>query len=503
MVDEDLGREFDQGAVRGKRLGTNYAYNTVLVLFNVLVPFLTFPYVARVLGPIGVGKVNFALSFASLFVLLGALGIPSYGMREVARARDRRVDLDRVYSELMSLGLLATVSALAAYFALVAAVPRLREQSLLLAVVGAQVMLSAFSLNWLYRGIEELRFITIRSLLFKAGSVVALFLFVKSPQDYLIYAVISVVASSGSGIVNVLGARRYVRFHLRCLDLRRHVKPVVLLFGLSVAVNAYTRQDSVLLGLLADDASVGYYSAAVKLTRLVLVAVTSLSPVLVPRVSNLLKTGRLLEARKLTRISLDFVYMLALPAIAGIELLAGPLVHVLSGTGFYPAITAMRIVAPVLLLIGLSNVIGSQILFPLGHERKLVFPPVVAAAVSLVANLLLVPKLAHTGAAIAAVAAELSALICYVVLLRSYFPEKLWSPAVWRYLVGSTAVVVTGTVLMRLLRSPTLVTIVVPVVGLGVYAAVLALLRDPAFRLVAERALQAMRVKGRRRRRGV
>ncbi|MDE6285336.1 MAG: oligosaccharide flippase family protein, partial [Bacilli bacterium] len=192
-----------------KSLAKNSVFYLIYNVLNVLFPFITGVYVARVLLPDVIGQVAYAQNIASYFVILAFLGIPTYGLREVARARNNKEELNKVYSELVIINLISTFAFLSVYIALILSVPEFRSNKFLYLITGSAIALNALNNSWLYEGLEEFTYISLRNVAFKVFSFVLLVLFVKSSDDYLIYAAITVIGTAGNYILNVLHARRF------------------------------------------------------------------------------------------------------------------------------------------------------------------------------------------------------------------------------------------------------------------------------------------------------
>lgn len=398
----------------------NYLYNTAFTIAGFLFPLITFPYVARVLGPVYIGKVAFAESIVAYFSLLASLGIPLYGIREVAKVRDDKTALNRVFSELFIINLLAMGISALLFLSLFFLIDKIRAEEVLFLVLGINIILGAFSIEWLYKGLENYQYITLRSLFFKLISLGLLFLLVRSQGDYVWFAGISVLALSGANILNMINSRKYVKLILKDIQLKKHIKPILVLFSTSIAISIYINLDKVMLGFLAGDASVGLYTAAVKINRILLTVVISLGAVLLPRMSYYVEKKKMDEFTDLADKSIRFIYMLAFPFMIGLFLLANPVIQLFSGPQFVDSIITLRILVPIILLIGISNFIGIQILLPRGGEKKLLYSTLTGAGVNFTLNLFLIPIYKHNGAAAATVIAELCVTLTQFLFIKEY-----------------------------------------------------------------------------------
>jgi len=396
--------------------------NMIKVAAGMLFPLITFPYTSRVLGPEGTGKVNFATSFVAYFTLLASVGIPLYGIREVAKVRDDKVALSGLVQELLALHGITTVISFVAFLVTISLNQKVHAESLLFLIVSASIPLSMLTMDWLYQGLEDYVYITVRSLAFTALSVVALFLFVHHEGDYWINAVISVVASLGSSVLNFWNARKIV-FAPReqPLDLKRHLKPLSVVYALNFIISIYVNLDTVMLGFLATAKSVGYYASSMKLTKMLLSLVTSFGAVLLPRLSWYLANDKRDEFDRMLRKSLGVVLLLCLPITAALMLMNREILLVFAGARYLPAASCVQITAPVILFIALTNIFGIQVLYPLGREKDVVLSVAFGAVVSAVLNAILIPRWAHFGAAWATFWAECAVLVVQLVLVRRHY----------------------------------------------------------------------------------
>ena len=415
----------------------NYIYNSLLVGLRMLFPLITYPYVLRVLGPENVGKVNLAISFAMYFSIFAGLGVPQYGTRECARARDDSEELSRVFSELFWINIMAMAVTLAAYFSCFFLVEKMQQEALLYLIVGGIVVMNPFSVEWLYAGLEDYRYISLRSIVFKVVSVAALFLLVLKPEHYLIYAGITVFATVGSHLVNMIHSRAYVRLRIRGLSFKKHMKPVLALFFAAFVASIYTRFDLVLLGFLSGDKNVAFYNVDKKLALLATSIVISLSTVLVPRLAYYFKKGMHEDFRRLAEKSINFIYFLGFPIVTGVIILAPEILHVFGGADFVEGALSLRFIAPVIILESMNAFLSLQILLPTGREGRITIASAAAAAVNLGLNVLFIPLYQHNGITAVLVMTHLMLFVFQYLMARGLIRFSLFKRESLHYLTGS------------------------------------------------------------------
>lgn len=402
-----------------KSLKINFIMNVMLTMSSLIFQLITFPYASRILSPAGIGKVSFAVSLISYFSMFAQLGIPTYGIRACARVRDNQEELARTVQELLIINLITCGISYLLLFAVLAAVPRFAAERQLYLIVSMTIFFQGIGMEWLYKSLEEYTYITIRSVLFKAAALIAMFLFVRRESDYVLYGGISILASSASNILNFFHARRYLRLKpAGGYCFRRHLKAVVIFFAMSCATVIYTNLDTVMLGFMKTDQDVGYYDAAIKIKTILVSIVTSLGTVLLPRCSYYVENGRMDAFMQVSRRALNFVILLAAPLSLYFILFAKVGIYFLSGEAYAGSILPMQLIMPTVLLIGITNILGIQILIPIGKEKIVLYSEIAGAVTDLGVNAVLIPRFASAGAAIGTTAAEMVVLMVQMLAMK-------------------------------------------------------------------------------------
>lgn len=410
--------------VRQKSVKLNIIMNFILTMSNFIFPLITFPYVSRVLLPIGTGKVAFATSIVSYFSMIGMLGIPTYGIRACAKVRDNRDELSKTVQEIMIINFIAMSISLLLYVLAIFLVPRMAEDKTLFVINIATLVFNLIGCEWLYKAMEQYTYITIRSIILKLVSLILMFLMVHQKSDYVIYGGITILAGVGSNLFNFINLRKYLNMTwFPNMNLRQHIKPIFSFFIMTIATTVYTNLDSVMLGFLKGDEAVGYYNAAVKIKTILVSLVTSMGAVLLPRLSFYIKEGREKEFKQLTIRSLQFVCFLSVPLWVFFTLYAKEGVYFLSGEAYAGSIVPMQIIMPTLFFIGISNLLGIQILVPMDREKDVLNSVLLGAVVNLMINIITIPSFGATGAALGTLIAELFVTIYQVYVLRNFLKE--------------------------------------------------------------------------------
>lgn len=428
----------------------NFIMNFILSASSVLFPLITFPYISRVILPAGTGKVAFATSTAAYFTMAAMLGIPTYGVRVVAQNKKDPVALALRIRELLSLNLFMSLFAYAAFGICLILVPQMAAEKPLMLIASASIFLNVIGVTWLFQGLEDYSYITWISLIFKGIAVVMMLLFIHSEKDYLWYGVMTVLSSYGSGLVNIFKARKYMEpARGMKLNFRMHLRPVMIFFGMTVATTVYTNLDTVMLGLMKSDFDVGIYNAAIKIKTLLVMLVTSLGTVMLPRLSEYAEENRTGEFRHLISKAISFVLLFSVPVSLFCMIFADQIILLLSGREFLPAAIPMIVLMPTLILIGLSNITGIQILVPTGREKQVMISVTAGALIDLAVNLLLIPEYGSTGAAIGTLLAETAVTLWQAWLLRDLLRQIL--PHVeWKCIAGGLAAACAAALILQI-----------------------------------------------------
>jgi len=420
-----------------KSIKLNFIMNALLTMSSFIFPLITFPYVSRVLLPTGTGKVSFATSLISYFTMFSQLGIPTYGIRACARVRDNKNELTRTAHELLIINLImAFISYVVLAFALLF-VSRLHEDRLLYLIVSLSILLNAIGMEWLYKALEQYTYITTRSIIFKFIALIGMFALIHSPDDYIFYGFLSIFAASASNVFNFIYAHKFIGIKVvGKYDFKRHLKPIAVFFAMACATTIYTHLDTVMLGFMTSDEDVGYYNAAVKIKHILVSVVTSLGTVLLPRASYYIEHNKIEEFKRISQKALNFVFIVATPMMLYFILFAKQGILFLSGSNYEGSIVPMQIIMPTLLLIGITNILGLQILVPLGKEKVVLYSEIAGAVVDLILNVILIPKFTSAGAAIGTLAAELAVFVVQYVALKNQMGEAFKKIHYHRILLG-------------------------------------------------------------------
>lgn len=457
----------------GQSITKNYIYNLLELFTGFAFPLVTFPYASRVILADGIGQVNFYNSIISYIVLATGLGIPMYAIKEVARVRDNMAERTKTVCEILSLNIILSILGYIIVFVLSHTVPELNDNLPLFFLLSLSIILNTIGCTWFYKGIEEFRYITIRGLIVKFISLPVLFLLVKTKDDVFYYGCFLIIATLGNNIINFVTLKKHVDLNIISIkELKpfRHVKPALSVFAFYLITSFYLHLDTIMLGFLSGNASVGFYTAATKVSHMVNQLITSIGTVMLPRLSNLVATNNFDEFKRLATRSYELISFCCYPIFIGLIIMAPIFIRLLSGTSYEPAITTLQIISPILIALPLSNLIGIQILFPYGKIKYVNMSCCIGAVVNLILNLLLIPLYAQDGAAIATVIAEVSVTLSQYIIARKYIPFRLFTFTNFKYIIYSLIMAAICYYMMLVPMSDMFKLVIVPFIGAIVYA---------------------------------
>lgn len=462
------------------------AKNSVFyLLYNVLriaFPFLTGIYVSRVLLPESIGTVAAAQNLTQYFVIFAFLGIPTYGLREISKVRNNPEEKNKVYSELFLINLISTILFTCVYLVIVFSINSYRENLYLYLVTGISIALNAFNISWLYEGLEEFKFMSIRNLVFKAVSFCFLIVFVKTEQDVLLYALVTVVGTAGNGIVNMVYAPRFASLSFKDLNLRRHMKSIMYLVVVNLAIELYSLVDITMMNFICSKDSIAFYKYGRSIESILMQIVNTFTMVLVPRISFYYKEKMYDEYNNLLSKGLKIIIFCGLPMIVGLYYTSDSLMTTFYGNQYIASSLVLKILSLLLCISPIGYLLGSRVLLVVGRERMMVLPVGVGAVVNVVGNAIVIPIFAEVGAAMASVFSEIIVMVVYVNLGKKYFKlVEIWE-STWK--IGLACFLMAIYLFCaEKINLNCWMTIGLKIIGATiVYSLVLFLLREPVFR---------------------
>ncbi len=450
----------------------NLAYSSVLTMSTYLVPLIVFPYISRVLGVEGIGIVDTVDNMIDYCILFSMMGLSSVGVREIAKNKDNPQALSQTFTDLFALNLCSTLLIAAVFCGAVLLSPRLQDYGLLIPIALLKLMANLFWIEWLYTGLEDFRYITLRSLILRTAFIIAVFLFVQTQADVVTYYALFVGITVGNAVCNWYHKRTYLHWDIRRANIRRFLVPFFMLGIFAMLSAVYSKLSLPVLNFITNNEEAGNFATATRVYRVVIALVSTLTGVMIPRMSALMEEDRFDMVRHYTDVAFRLLFLFAFPLICFVELFAPDIIRLFAGPGFEGAITPMRITMLQLLVIGSEKIIVLQLLIPLRKDRTIVKAGLAGVVIWGLLTVLMVPSLASVGTSIVWVAAELVVLAIAVMessrSLSIRFPFGLLLKSV----ACALPYLLAGAAVLWLTPSPVL-RILVSILLFAAYAAIL------------------------------
>lgn len=413
-------------------LKKNFAYKSILTVSTYIIGFVTFPYIARVLGVEKIGIVNFVDNVINYFLLFATMGISILGVREIASVSDDIEKRSKIFANLLGLSLVFSTVVIFILLLCISYIPQLHKYQLLLYVGVAKILFSTFLIEWFYTGMEDFHYVTIRSIIVKVIYVISIFCLIKDSNDYVLYFVLTTGTIILNAIINMVYVHRFINFRFKDLFSVQYVK-VNLALGIYLILNSmYSTFNVIFLGFVSNNAQVGYYTTAFKLYSIVLAFFSAYTAVMLPRMNILLAKNDQNVFNKLIEKSFSVIYTFSIPLIIFGMILASDIISVLAGEGFEESVAPMIIIMPAILAVGISQILAVQIVTPLKKDKVLLFASIAGAASGLILNIFLVPIFKSIGTSITLLCSEMVVALIYIFYVLYNRIAQIHLPLLWK-----------------------------------------------------------------------
>lgn len=404
-----------------EKITLNYILTILRMGIGAISLLIMTPYINRVLLPSTIGEVEYLQSIVAYFAMFTSLGIPVYGMREIAKyrfnIRDRSIFI-------LEIGFFLLLSTILGYICLIILVNvfDIKFNKILFLIISVWIFLNNIGFEWVYRGLEEQSYITKRNVAVRIFAILLLFILVRNSNDVISYCIIIVILNSGGNIFNLIYLKKYIsckNIKLYDIHIEKHLKPILFAFISSVGATISSQIDIIMLGKINTEL-VAYYSLPVKLVQLLLTIIISFGAVLVPRACSLLAEGNRQEYIKNMNRGINYIFLLSVPLSMFIFILAKPIILVFGGAKFIDSVLTLKILCIYLFFAGINNFLGFQLLFLHGLEKYYSFATILSSIINIILNYFFIVNYKQNGAAIATVFTEL-----FSGLLLLYFSRNL------------------------------------------------------------------------------
>lgn len=460
-----------------KSITRNYLYNLAYQVLILILPLVTTPYLARVLGAEGTGIYSYTYTIVNYFVLFGSLGVALYGQREIAYAQQKKQKRKKIFIELVIFRFITISIAIAIYYFLFI---RIGEYGTYYRILLFELIAGAFDISWFFQGLEEFKKTVTRNILVRTISVALIFIFVKKRENLTTYMYIYSLADFIGNLTLWLYLPKYFKgVKVGKINLTAQIKPIILLFIPQITVKLYNMLDTTMLGkMVVNKAETGYYEQSQKIIRLMLTIVTSLGTVMVPRMANMYANGEKKQIKYYMKRSFSFVFMLSFPMMFGIISISKVFTPIFFGEGYEKTAILMSIISPIVLLMGVANVLGNQYLLPTKRQKEYTIAEGIGVGVNFVLNYICISLWSSVGACIATVLSQVVVDYVEFRFLKNEIRLKSVIKLSYKYLFASIIMFIACNCVKLIVSTGIISLILQIVVGISVYGFILIRLKD-------------------------
>lgn len=473
-----------------KSLMKNYIYNSIYQIFAIIVPIITTPYLARVLGPKGIGISAYVISIATYFILFGTLGISLYGQKEVAYVQDDKYKKSKKFFELFLLKTFFTIITIFAYIIFL----RNSEYRIYYNILIIEIIASIFDISWFFQGIENFKIIVFKNVIIKLVSLLLIFLFVKEQNDVSIYILIYALSTFiGNLSLWTSLKKEIVLVRFQELKIISNIKFIFLLFIPQVANRLYALIDKTMLGIMVSDiAETGFYEQSEKIVKIWITLITALGTVIMPRIANYYAKKNNKKINELVEKTLRYVFFCAFPMVFGLIAISNNIIPLYLGDGYTKSISLIQILSPIIIIIGLNNIIGNQYLIPTNQQKKYTYAVVSGCICNFVVNFILINKIGAYGASISTIISEIVVLGIEIYFTKNQFDYGKIFKSSKNYIISSVIMFMVAFALRNVTESMIINCLIQLISGFFLYILILILLNDSFFIEIVNKIKSAM-----------
>ena len=382
--------------------------------------------------------------------MFSMMGIVAVGIREIAANTSNRQKLSKSFSNLLILNSISTGIVLLLLIISIYSIPKLYEHRELMFIGFFKVIFNYLQIEWFYKGIENFKYITKYGLLTKIIYVVGIFIFIKEQTDYNIYYLLSMLMIAASAVINLWHTKAFVDIKISNLSLKPYIRPFLILGTYILLTSMYTTFNVAYLGFVCGETEVGYYTTATKLHSIFLSLFTAFTGVMLPRMSSLVSKGQIESFKELLSKSLHTLFIFAIPVIIFTTVYASQIIEIIAGPGYESATIPMRMVMPLILIIGYEQIIVLQVLMPLKKDKDIFINSIIGAIWGLLLNILIVSQLKSIGSAIVWITSELIILTLSQLRLKKYVNMKVPTKELIHHTLWAIPCILTSIIISKL-----------------------------------------------------
>ena len=463
--------------MKKKSVAQNYIYNLIYQILILVLPLVTTPYLSRVLGAEGIGIYSYTNSIVTYFILFGSLGVAMYGQREIAYAQENKKQRKKIFLEIIIFRFITIAIAMIIYYSLFVKGNQYQEYYKILLIY---LIATAFDISWFFQGLEEFKKTVFRNIIVRLTSITLIFILVKDSGDLSTYMIIYSLSDLFGNISLWFYLPKYLKgVKIEKINIFTQIPQIALLFIPQVANKVYNMLDTTMLGAIIDDKSeTGFYEQSQKVVRVLLTVVTSLGTVMVPRMANMFANGEKKKINDYLKKSFNFVFILSFPIIFGIIAVSKEFVPIFFGAGYDKAGVLIKIISPIILLMGIANVIGTQYLLPTKRQKEYTISVTAGVVANFVLNYVLITLWKSVGACIATVLSQLVVDLIQIYYTKDEIDYKELFKSIYKYIFASVIMFTACKLVNLIFKTGVMAITSQAIIGILTYALILILLKD-------------------------
>ena len=462
-----------------KSIKLNGILNVIKKCCNIILPLLIFPYISRVLGPDNYGKFSFSNSIISYFMLTALLGIETYAVREGSRIRNDKYRIDKFVSEVFSINIMSLIISYIVLLFFIFTNQKIYSYKELILILSIMIPCTVLGRDYINIIFEDYLYITIRYIVIQILGVLAIYLLVKKQEDYLIYTYIYMLTNSLGYLINLVYTRRFCPFKLTIhMNLKRHLLPILILFGGQLAVTIYIQSDITMLGFFYSDKEVGVYTITSKIYMLVKGIINALTTVAIPRISYYLGENQIEKYREFSNKLIKYLFLFVVPLVIGLLFFSENILQIIGGRQYISGANTLKVLSVALFCAVFSGFFCNGLMVPNRKEKEFLVITTLSACINIVLNLFFIPQIGTIGAAVTTLISEV------IVLFMSFYTMKQYFKIEWDFkhinsviLAGITVIIVC--ILCKFLIKDAIIQLIIAmIISALVYCGVLIVLKN-------------------------
>lgn len=363
-----LGGEMREENVRNS-ITKNAIFKLILNIFNVIVPVIIGPYVARKLGSSILGDINYSQAIFAYFFIFAGFGIYNYGIREISRVRDDKEEVEKTFTNLFIITMVTNVLVSVIYIVFIKTLYSGTQIYTASIILSFNFLFNIFYTEWMNEALESYDFISIKTMIVRGVYFVLLFIFVKSVEDWKNYLYLLVLSNVLNNIISFIYIKTRVKFNFTKIEILKHIRPMFFVVILSNASVLYTQLDRIMIGVLINEEAVSFYTMAQNIIIVINSIALTLISVSIPRLSAYLSQNKNNEYLDLLdKISKIFFWFL-FPASMGIVTLSHRIMPLYGGEDFKAATPILLMFGVYMIVLGYEYILSNQVLYLKGKEK--------------------------------------------------------------------------------------------------------------------------------------